>query len=60
MAKYTIYPGSFPCHTCKVEVKTVRVYPETKEITWMCPEKHISIVNLNTKKRKDYEREERE
>jgi hypothetical protein len=56
MAKYTIYPGSFPCHTCKIEVKTVRVYPETKEITWMCPEKHVSVVNLSTKKsRKDYE-----
>ena len=56
MAKYTIYPGSFPCHICKIEVKTVRVYPETKEITWMCPEKHVSVVNLSTKKsRKDYE-----
>ena len=56
MAKYTIYPGKFPCHTCKVEVKTVRVYPETKEITWMCPDKHVSIVNLNTKKKaKDFE-----
>jgi hypothetical protein len=56
MAKYTIYPGKFPCHTCKVEVKTVRVYPETKEITWMCPEKHVSTVNLNTKKKaKDFE-----
>ena len=56
MAKYTIYPGSFPCHTCKVEVKTVRAYPETKEITWMCPEKHVSVVKLSTKKsRKDYE-----
>lgn len=56
MAKYTIYPGSFPCHTCKVEVKTVRSYPETKEITWMCAEKHVSVVNLSTKKsKKDYE-----
>ena len=56
MAKYTIYPGKFPCHTCKVEVKTVRVYPETKEITWMCPEKHVSTVSLNTKKKaKDFE-----
>jgi hypothetical protein len=56
MAKYTIYTGKFLCHTCKVEVKTLRSYPETKELTWMCPEKHLSLVNLSTKKsRKDYE-----
>jgi hypothetical protein len=59
MAKYDIYHGTFPCHKCKVEVKTVRFYAETKELTWMCPEKHMSSVNLNTKKKKDYEREER-
>lgn len=60
MAKYDIYHGAFPCHKCKVEVKTVRFYAETKELTWMCPEKHMSSVNLNTKRnRKDYEREER-
>ena len=61
MAKYSIYHGTFPCHTCKMEVKTLRLYPETKEMTWMCSEKHISTVSLNTKKtKKDYEREERE
>lgn len=61
MARYDIYAGSFPCHTCKVEVKTLRLYPSTKELTWMCPEKHLSTVNLNIKKtKKDYEREERE
>lgn len=61
MAKYNIYPGKFICHTCKAEVKSLRSYPSTKELTWMCPEKHISRVDLNTKKsRKDYEREERE
>lgn len=61
MGKYSIYPGSFPCHTCKVEVKTVRLYPQEKLITWMCPEKHLNEVSLQTKKKKkDYEREERE
>ena len=56
MAKYNIYHGKFKCHTCGVEVPSLRSYPETKELTWMCPEKHISMVNLNTKKtRKDYE-----
>lgn len=61
MAKYNIYHGEFPCHTCKVVVKTIRSYPDTKELTWMCPEKHMSRVSLNVKKsKKDYERKERE
>ncbi len=56
MAKYNIYTGKFVCHTCKAEVKTLRSYPSTKELTWMCSEKHISVVNLSTKKsKKDYE-----
>ncbi len=61
MAKYNIYQGTFVCHVCKAEVKTLRSYPDTKELTWMCQDKHLSTVNLNTKKtKKDYEREERE
>lgn len=55
MAKYTVYSGKFPCHTCKVEVTSLRLYSETHEVTWMCPEKHISTVKLNVKKsKKDY------
>ena len=61
MAKYTVYSGNFVCHVCKAEVKTLRCYPTTKELTWMCPDKHLSKVDLQTKKKKkDYEREERE
>ena len=56
MGKYTIYPGQFICHTCKVEVKTLRSYPTDKMLTWMCPEKHLSQVSLSTKKKaKDFE-----
>ena len=56
MGKYSIYSGSFPCHICKVEVKTVRLYPKEKLITWMCPEKHLNEVSLETKRsKKDYE-----
>lgn len=37
----------------------MRFYEGTKELTWMCQDKHITTVNLNTKKsKKDYEREE--
>ncbi len=61
MAKYNIYNGKFLCQECGQEVNSLRSYPDTKELTWMCSEKHISTVNLNTKKTKrDYEREIRE
>jgi hypothetical protein len=56
MARYTIYPGKFVCHECKQEVKTLRLYKETKELTWVCSEKHLSSVKLVIKKsKKDYE-----
>lgn len=56
MAKYSVYQGEFQCQECKVEVKSLRLYPATKELTWMCVNKHVSTVNLTTKKsKKDYE-----
>jgi hypothetical protein len=56
MAKYNVYQGQFICHVCKAEVKSIRSYPEEKELTWMCPDKHVSVVSLNTKKKaKDFE-----
>lgn len=59
MAKYNIYQGQFKCQQCGADVNSLRSYPETKQLTWMCNEKHISTVDLNTKKtKKDYEREE--
>ena len=58
MAKYNVYQGQFVCHTCKAEVKSIRSYPEEKELTWMCPDGHISTVSLKTKKsRKDFDDE---
>lgn len=60
MGRYTVYQGEFPCHTCKQMVFSLRSYPDTKELTWMCKDKHISKVSLAPKSKKDYEREERE
>lgn len=61
MAKYSVYHGKFKCQKCGKDVNSLRSYPETKELTWMCQDKHMSLVSLNTKKtKKDYEREERE
>jgi hypothetical protein len=58
MAKYTVYPGKFVCHTCGAEVKTLRSYPSEKKLTWVCNDKHMTEISLNTKKsKKDYERE---
>jgi hypothetical protein len=53
MAKYNIYHGDFVCQVCRVQVKTIRLYYQTKEMTWMCPEKHLSQVDLSTKKKKE-------
>jgi hypothetical protein len=59
MAKYNIYQGKFKCQECGKDVSSLRSYPDTKELSWMCSDKHLSTVNLNTKKtKKDYEREE--
>jgi hypothetical protein len=56
MSKYTVYNGEFVCHTCKKIVKSLRSYPMNKELTWMCEEKHLSKVSLETKKsKKSYE-----
>jgi hypothetical protein len=55
---YTIYEGKFVCHTCKIEVKTLRLYAETKEMTWMCKDKHLSKVNLGKRKKSDFDGEE--
>jgi hypothetical protein len=56
VAKYTVYSGKFLCHECKKEVSSIRLYPEAKEATWMCSEKHLSSVKLYVKKsKKDYE-----
>ncbi len=59
MAKYNIYQGDFKCQVCGIAVGSIRSYPDTKELTWMCSEKHLSQVDLAIKKRKkDYERSE--
>jgi hypothetical protein len=56
-SKYGIVEGKFPCHTCKEVVKSLRHYTETKELTWMCSQRHLSSVSLEIKKKKkkDYE-----
>jgi hypothetical protein len=58
MASYTVYNGQFLCHTCKSEVKTLRLYADTKVATWMCKDKHLTSVSFNKRKKSDFEREE--
>lgn len=56
MAKYSVYAGEFLCHTCKENVKSMRLYPETYEVSWMCSQKHLTRVIIYKKKtKKDYE-----
>ena len=52
MAKYNLYKGQFPCHTCKKVVTTLRLYPDTKELTWVCSDNHLTSVSLQTKKKR--------
>ena len=53
MAKYTVYHGDFRCQECKAKVKTIRMYPDTKQLTWMCEHKHLSKVDLNTRRKRN-------
>lgn len=56
MAKYNVYAGKYVCQICAAEVSTARSYPSEKKITWVCSEKHLSEVSLNTRKtRADFE-----
>jgi len=59
MARYNLYSGKFICQSCNKETQTARFYSETKVLTWMCKDGHLSEVDLSTnkKKKKDYERE---
>jgi hypothetical protein len=58
MPSYTVYNGKFVCHECKVEVKSLRLYADTKTATWMCPSKHLSAVKFGKQKWKSDDREE--
>jgi hypothetical protein len=57
--KFSTYAGKFPCHTCKEEVKSLRLWKDSLELTWMCSKKHLSKSQIKMTK-KDYERKERE
>jgi len=58
MPSYTVYHGKFLCHECKAEVTSLRLYAETKEMTWMCKDKHLSKVGLGRRKKRDFDGEE--
>ena len=53
--KFKVFQGHFICQVCKEEVKSLRLWLETANLTWMCSNKHISKVPLIITK-KDYER----
>jgi len=59
---FNTYKGKFICKTCKKEVSSIRIY-STGMGSWMCPDKHITeveVFQVGYKKKKDYERKERE
>lgn len=53
--KFRVFDGKFYCKNCNEEVKSLRLWLETADVTWMCTQKHISRVPLILTK-KDYER----
>jgi hypothetical protein len=57
--EFKVFPGLFLCKKCDVEVTSSRLWIETADITWMCPEKHISKVQLvrPKKKKSDFDNE---
>ena len=52
--KFIVFTGSFLCQKCNENVKTCRLWHETKDVTWMCEKKHISKVSMISKTKKDY------
>jgi hypothetical protein len=50
--EFKVFPGSFSCKKCEVEVNSIRLWIETLDVTWMCPEKHVSKVQLVRPKKK--------
>jgi hypothetical protein len=54
--KFKIFAGKFVCKKCNEEVKSLRLWLDSADVTWMCSQKHISRVQLILTK-KDYERE---
>ncbi len=60
MASYTLYKGEWVCHTCKQIVPMLRCYAETKTLTWMCKEKHLTTVYLGKRKKSAYQEKQEE
>lgn len=56
---FVTFPGSFLCKNCDENVKFLRLWRDTGDVTWMCSKKHISRVSMLAKKKtkKDYENE---
>jgi hypothetical protein len=52
VSKYNIHPGQFKCQICEKEVTSLRHYIDDKLLTWMCSDKHVSKVSLDTRRKK--------
>lgn len=55
---FLVFGGSFHCQKCNEEVKTMRLWDNTLDLTWQCSNKHISRVNIAKKRRVFNDREE--
>jgi hypothetical protein len=56
---FQVYEGKWPCKICSEVVLTLRLWPDSGDVTWMCTQKHLSKMNLipPKKKKKDFKDE---
>jgi hypothetical protein len=56
---FQVYEGKWPCKKCSEVVLTLRLWPDSGDVTWMCTQKHLSKMNLipPKKKKKDFKDE---
>ena len=43
---FTVYKGLFNCSECKVDVFSMRLWLDTGKVSWMCPSKHVTEIQL--------------
>lgn len=55
---FTVYKGTFLCKECKAEVYSMRLWRDNGKVSWMCPTKHVTEVQLIYIKGMHREREE--
>lgn len=56
---FKVFPGKLLCQKCSEDVKSLRLWIQSGDVTWMCTKKHVSKVSLlqPKMKKKDFANE---